>query len=109
MDFAKFIKEEDYLPQQVFNCDETGLFWKKMPRRTYITQDEEKMTGHKPMKGRLTLLFCANTTSDLKIKPLLVYHSHTPRPFQQEKVMEWLYEVFAPTVKKYLSDNQFPD
>ena len=36
LDFAKFIKEEDCLPQQVFNCDEAGLFWKKMPRRTFI-------------------------------------------------------------------------
>ncbi|GFT99759.1 jerky protein homolog-like [Nephila pilipes] len=27
--FEKLISEEGYLPQQVFNCDETGLFWKK--------------------------------------------------------------------------------
>ncbi|GFS93895.1 HTH CENPB-type domain-containing protein [Nephila pilipes] len=27
--FENLISEEGYLPQQVFNCDETGLFWKK--------------------------------------------------------------------------------
>nr|XP_020670660.1 tigger transposable element-derived protein 1-like [Pogona vitticeps]XP_020670661.1 tigger transposable element-derived protein 1-like [Pogona vitticeps]XP_020670663.1 tigger transposable element-derived protein 1-like [Pogona vitticeps] len=131
LDFVNFLKEEEYLPQQVLNCDETGLFWKKMPRRTYITQEEQKMPGHKPMKDRLTLLLCANATGDLKIKPLLVHHSQTPRPFHRENVnkatlpvmwranararmtrqlfLEWLYEVFAPTVKKYLSDNQLPE
>ncbi|XP_068212107.1 tigger transposable element-derived protein 1-like [Palaemon carinicauda] len=30
--FASVIAEQGYIPQQVFNCDETGLFWKKMPR-----------------------------------------------------------------------------
>ncbi|GFS88944.1 jerky protein homolog-like [Nephila pilipes] len=39
--FEKLISEEGYLPQQVFNCDETGLFWKKMPRRTFITAEEK--------------------------------------------------------------------
>jgi hypothetical protein len=46
-----------------------------MPRRTYITQEEKKMPGHKPMKDRLNLLLCANAIGDLKIKHLLVYHS----------------------------------
>ncbi|GFT09924.1 HTH CENPB-type domain-containing protein [Nephila pilipes] len=27
--FENLISEEGYLPQQVFNCDETGLFWGK--------------------------------------------------------------------------------
>ncbi|KAJ7332931.1 hypothetical protein JRQ81_015111, partial [Phrynocephalus forsythii] len=57
---------------QVFNCDETGLFWKRMAKRNYITQEETGLPGHKPMKDRLTLLFCATVIGDLKIKPLLV-------------------------------------
>ncbi|XP_044302391.1 tigger transposable element-derived protein 1-like [Varanus komodoensis] len=130
-EFAEFLKAEGFVAQQVFNCDETGLFWKKMPNRTYITQEEMALPGHKPMKDRLTLLLCANASADLKIKPLLVYHSQTPRAFKEQNVnkarlpvmwranarawvtrqlfMEWLYEVFAPTVKKYLSDNQLPE
>ncbi|XP_044137796.1 tigger transposable element-derived protein 1-like [Bufo gargarizans] len=131
LDFAEFMKTEGYVPQQVFNCDETGLFWKKMPNRTYITQEEKALPGHKPMKDRLTLLLCANASADLKIKPLLVYHSPTPRAFREQNVnrarlpvmwranakawvtrqlfMEWLHEVFAPTVRKYISDNQLPE
>jgi len=33
-DFSHYVKVNGFIPQQVFNCDETGLFWKKMPRRT---------------------------------------------------------------------------
>ncbi|CAE1154389.1 unnamed protein product [Acanthosepion pharaonis] len=53
--FAGIIVAEGYIPHEVFSCDETGLFWKKMPRRTYITVEEKRMPGHKPMKDRLAL------------------------------------------------------
>ncbi|GFW55727.1 tigger transposable element-derived protein 1 [Trichonephila clavipes] len=29
----------DYSADQVFNADETGLYWKKLPNRTYITKN----------------------------------------------------------------------
>ncbi|KAF7245220.1 Tigger transposable element-derived protein 1, partial [Varanus komodoensis] len=47
--------------------------------RAFLEKDakaeEKAMPGHKPMKDRLTLLFCANASRDFKIKPLLMYHS----------------------------------
>uniref|UniRef100_A0A8C5PXM0 HTH CENPB-type domain-containing protein n=1 Tax=Leptobrachium leishanense TaxID=445787 RepID=A0A8C5PXM0_9ANUR len=129
-EFHKLMVSECYLPQQVFNCDETGLFWKKMPKRTYITAEERAMPGPKPMKDRLTLLLCANASGDFKIKPLLVYHSENPRAFKKCKVqksrlnvmwrsntkawvtrtffVEWMNEVFGPTVKKYLLEKHLP-
>jgi hypothetical protein len=27
--FKDFVDREGFIPEQVFNCDETGLFWKK--------------------------------------------------------------------------------
>ena len=86
--FEELINQEGYIPQQVFNCDETGLFWKKMPRRTYITAEEKKMPGHKPMKDRLTLALCANASGECKVKPLLVYHSENLRAFKQHKILK---------------------
>ena len=129
-EFAAYVDSEGFIPQQIFNCDETGLFWKKMPRRTYITQEEKGLPGHKPMKDRFTLLLCANASGDCKIKPLLVYHSENPRVFKRNNVhkaklpvmwrsntkawvtrilfVEWLTEVFAPAVKRYLEENNLP-
>lgn len=128
--FEELINQEGYIPQQVFNCDETGLFWKKMPRRTYITAEEIKMPGHKPMKDRLTLALCANASGDCKVKPLLVYHSENPRAFKKHKILkerlevmwrsnpkawvtrqffvEWVNLVFGPAVKKFLEENDLP-
>ncbi|XP_023239129.1 tigger transposable element-derived protein 1-like [Centruroides sculpturatus] len=85
-EFAEFVKSEGYVWNQVFNCDETGLFWKRMPRRTYITQEEKALSG--PMKDRLTLLFCANARGDLKIKPLLVYSAENIRVFKSKNVIK---------------------
>jgi hypothetical protein len=73
--FKNFVDSKGNLPQRVFSCDQAGLFWKKMPKRTYIIDEEKELSDHKPMKDRLTLLFCANASVHLKIKPLLVYHS----------------------------------
>ena len=129
-EFDRFVTDEEFVPQQVFNCDETGLFWKKMPANTYITKDETKLPGHKPMKDRLTLLLCANASGDCKIKPLLVYHSDNPRVFKRNNILkstlpvmwrsntkswvtrqffsEWINEVFGPQVKAYLTEKNLP-
>ena len=45
--FGELIEADGYIPQQVFNCDETRLFWKKMPQRTYITMEEKKSSSRK--------------------------------------------------------------
>eukprot|EP00106_Octopus_bimaculoides_P009194 XP_014776636.1 PREDICTED: tigger transposable element-derived protein 1-like [Octopus bimaculoides] len=85
--FSDLIKEGGYLPQQVFNEDEAGLFWKRMSNRTCITKDEKALPGHKPMKDRLTLLLCSNASGNFKVKPLLVYHSDNPSAFKRNNVM----------------------
>ena len=36
------------------------------------------MPGYKAAKDRLTLLFGGNASRDIKLKPLLVYHSENP-------------------------------
>ncbi|XP_019484941.1 PREDICTED: tigger transposable element-derived protein 1-like [Hipposideros armiger] len=129
-EFQKLIVSECYLPEQAFNCDETGLFWVKMTKSIYITDEEDAMPGHKPMKDYLTLLFCANASGDFKVKLLLVYHSEKPRAFKKCKVqksqlnvmwrfnskawvtrilfVEWINEVFGPAVKKHLLEKNLP-
>ncbi|XP_063588835.1 tigger transposable element-derived protein 1-like [Penaeus indicus] len=75
---AEVIHQGGYTPQQIFNMDETGLYWKRMPDRTYIST-EKTMPGFKAAKDRLMLLLRGNASDDLKLKPLLVYTAENPR------------------------------
>ena len=49
-----------YSAYQMLNVDETGLFWKRRPNRTYIAKEEKSAPGHKVSKERLTLLLGGN-------------------------------------------------
>ncbi|XP_061435172.1 tigger transposable element-derived protein 1-like [Lethenteron reissneri] len=76
----KFIVEEGgYSPQQIFNVDKTDLHWKRMPSRARIPEGEKAAAGFEAAKDRLTLLLGGNASGDVKLKPLLVYHSEHPR------------------------------
>ncbi|GFU87085.1 hypothetical protein TNCV_2372131 [Trichonephila clavipes] len=44
---AKIIEDGNYSADQVFNADETGLYWKRLLNRTYIAKDEKTASGHK--------------------------------------------------------------
>ena len=79
------IEEKGIMSDQIFNYDETGLNWKKMPSRTYLTQKEKSAPGFKVSKDRFTLLFCVNVAGTYRCKPMLVYKSETPRPLKNKK------------------------
>jgi hypothetical protein len=69
------IKEHGYLSLQMFNLDDTELFWKRMPSRTFVSVQEKVAPGFKASKDRCTLLLGGNASEDYKIKPLMVHHS----------------------------------
>ena len=77
-ELSAIIEEGRCKPQQVFNMDEMGLQWKKLPERTYIMR-EKCAPGFKTYKDRFTLLLWVNLTGDYKLKPVLVYCAENPR------------------------------
>jgi DDE superfamily endonuclease/Tc5 transposase DNA-binding domain len=68
-----------YDPDDVFNADETGLFWRMAPDKTLATASR---AGKKMVKDRITVMFCCNQTGTIKIRPLVIGHAKMPRPFR---------------------------
>ncbi|XP_049719734.1 tigger transposable element-derived protein 1-like [Elephas maximus indicus] len=119
------IEEGEYTPQQVFNVDETGLYWKRMPEGTFISVEEKAEPGFKSSKDRLMLLLGGNAAGDFKLKPLLVYHLENPAALKgyskpnlpviwrsNKKAWatrgifhEWFTYFFCPAVEKYCAQN----
>ena len=70
--FSEIIAEKFYSPDQVFNADESGLFWKKIPERTCLAKHNKSASGHKVAKVRITILFYCNASGDCIMKPLAI-------------------------------------
>lgn len=67
-----------YEPNQIFNADETGLFWQMLPRQTLDTRGD-KCHGGKQGKARVTVLLAANMDGSTKLRPLVIGKFQTPR------------------------------
>ncbi|GFV00757.1 tigger transposable element-derived protein 6 [Trichonephila clavipes] len=52
---------QDYAPEDVYNADEFGLFFKLMPDKSFVFKNET-CHGGKLSKERLTVLACTNAT-----------------------------------------------
>uniref|UniRef100_UPI00358EF1F2 tigger transposable element-derived protein 1-like n=1 Tax=Myxine glutinosa TaxID=7769 RepID=UPI00358EF1F2 len=122
----KIIEDEGFSPEQIFNVDETGLFWKEMPDRSFISKEVKTMQGYKVAKERLTLMLGGNCTDDFKLKPLLVYHAANPRALENIPKAslpiiwmnnmkawvtiiifgEWFINHFIPAVKSYCREKK---
>ena len=57
------IDDGGYLPDQIYNADETGVYYKMLPDKTLASKDDEhKKEGFKSIKERMALLFAVNKT-----------------------------------------------
>ena len=62
---------EHYNAKNIFNCDETGLFYKAMPDRL-LTLEKENCKGGKKSKDRSSILFYVKSTGEEKLKPFVI-------------------------------------
>ena len=70
---------QKYEPWDIYNADETSLFFKLLSDRT-MSFDGEQLTGSKltSSKDHLSLMLCASMTSTDKHKPVLVGKAVNP-------------------------------
>ena len=74
---------KQFNPCDVYNCDETGLFWKSTPDRGLSTQS---LSGTKQHKARLTAHFCCNADGSHKLPLWFIGKAARPRCFNAAKV-----------------------
>lgn len=76
------IKEMGISMDQIYNADESGLYWKLLPGKSYVSIMEKQAPGRKTEKQRLTFLACANATGKHKIKMVVIGRAKNPRVFK---------------------------
>ena len=110
---------EQYDPENVNNMDETGLFFRLLPRYTLLMpyEDVSSTRGKKKAKERVSLIVCANATGTHKItctligklkEPACIKNREWPLKYlHQNKAWmdvgtcwKWFNEVFFLEVKK---------
>ncbi|GFV48895.1 tigger transposable element-derived protein 4 [Trichonephila clavipes] len=72
---------KEYEPRNIFNTEETGLFFKGLPEKTF-TFKKEKCHGGKHSRERLTILLAANIGHSENITPLVTGISANPPCFK---------------------------
>ena len=76
-----------YSPNEIYNGDETALFYKSLPHRTYCF-DGDKSAGSAKRKDRLTLLIITNMDGSDHRKLSVIGKSKTPRCLQKKYKMQ---------------------
>lgn len=119
---SEYIEERQLSLHQIFNTDETGLYWRLLPEKTLAGGHEKTAKNFKKPKDRVTILATANASGDCRLPLLLIGKSAKPRCLKnvdrsalpllyrsQKKAwmnssifMAWFFEQFVPSVKKYL-------
>lgn len=81
---------KDYSPDQIYNADETGLFFRLMSDKTFEFKDK-KCHGGKQSKDRLTALVCSNMSGNDKLPLLIIGKSLNSLCFKNVKSLptEW--------------------
>ena len=100
---------QEYQPSDIYNCDESGLFYKLLPNKTF-TFKGERCAGGKLSKERITVLFCCNMDGSDKYPLLCVGKSEKPRCFKnvvtlptdyKNNTKAWMTSIFTEWLQKF--------
>jgi hypothetical protein len=81
----------EYKPKDIYNADETALYYKCTPDYTYTPKGEAAVGGKQP-KDRVTLLVAANMDGTDKLPLLLIGKYKKPRAFKHVSHLPLKYE-----------------
>ncbi|CAG5048130.1 unnamed protein product [Parnassius apollo] len=123
--FKNKVEELGLLPDQIYNADESGLFWRLLPNKTFVSSTEASAPGRKVSKDRITFMPCSNATGTHKLDLLVIGKAKNPRAFKniclpvcyknqsrswvtREVFSEWFHKDFVPEVRKFMKRSNLP-
>ena len=114
--FWALIEEHNIEPCCVYNADQTGLYYQKLPNRMYVDANQKSSyAGVKQMKDktRVTLMVCTSAAADkcplaivgkpkqprcfnlcINKKPPLPYINQSNAWFNQSITLWWIHNVY---------------
>lgn len=124
--FADKIKELNLGPTQIYNADESALYWKMLPEKTLVRSQEKTAPGRKINKERVTFLACCNADGSQKLKLLVIGKAKNPRAFKNVNIpveykssanawmttaifLDWFHHSFIRQVKSHLRSLNLPE
>ena len=81
-EFQAFISDGGYSIDQLFNCDETGLYYQLLPQKTLAGHFEKSADGRKTQRACVTINACSNATGSIKLPLLFIGKAKNPRCFR---------------------------
>lgn len=119
---------ENLTEEQLYNCDETGLNFKRLPTKSLVSRNEKSAPGFKPSKERLTVMCCSNASGTHKLRLLVIGKSKKPRALKNIAIQalpvsytnqknswmsrdifkQWFFDKFVPKVEKHLEEKKLP-
>lgn len=91
--FHELVKKYNLTPDQIYNADETGLYWRSLPTRTLAGSGEKQANGFKMNKQRVTLLLCANASGRHRMKMFVVGKYKKPRALKGVTSLPVIYDA----------------
>ncbi|XP_033749246.1 tigger transposable element-derived protein 6-like [Pecten maximus] len=95
-----------YHNKDIFNCDETGLFFRALPDKT-LAEKRKECKGGKLAKERLTVMMCCSSVGE-KLKPLVIGKARKPRCFGNINV-DKLPVLWRSNKKSWMTSETFKD
>jgi hypothetical protein len=83
--FEMLINDNCFVPDQIYNIDETGLNYKMLPQKTLASNQEKSKSGIKVAKERVTVAACSNASRTHKLPLFVIGTSHKPKDFKRLK------------------------
>lgn len=111
------ISSENILLDNVYNADESGIYWRTIVSSTLSQEVEDKVSGSKERNNRITALFCSNATGSNRIPLLLIGKSNIPTSLKKLisrekknnclKVLECINTIYANQKNAVMSQEIF--